>query len=77
MKRFNYGWGMHDLEANLLRNCTDDLLIGHEAIAAVFDRSPATLKRWLRLDQTFPVKRLPGGEPATTVSLIAEWIKTR
>jgi hypothetical protein len=66
---------MHEFDANLLRTGSDDLLIGHEAIAAVFDRSPATLKRWLRRDPTFPVKRLPGGEPATTRSWIAEWIR--
>jgi hypothetical protein len=52
------------------------VIIGLEAIAAVFGRCRQTVARWIRTEG-FPAARLPSGEWFTTLNLIDQWVLAR
>jgi len=52
------------------------VIVGLEAIGAVFGRTRWTIRRWIERE-SFPASQLPDGTWTTTKSLVEQWIQGR
>ena len=52
---------------------TDTLLVGAAQIGDAFQRSPCTVRRWVK-DRVIPFRRLPDGTIVSSYGAIANWI---
>jgi hypothetical protein len=55
---------------------TPPVIVGLEAIGAVFGRTRWTIRRWIEREG-FPATQLPDGTWTTTQSLIEQWLRDR
>ena len=55
---------------------TPNVIVGLEAIGAVFGRTRWTIRRWIEREG-FPASQLPDGTWTTTQSQIEQWLKAR
>ncbi len=55
---------------------TPPVIVGLDAIGAVFGRTRWTIRRWID-QESFPASRLPDGTWTTTQSLVEQWIQGR
>ncbi len=52
------------------------VIVGLEAIGAIFGRTRWTIRRWIERDE-FPASQLPDGTWTTTQSQIEQWLRGR
>lgn len=55
------------------RYAASDILVGCEEIGRAFNRSPCTVRRWLKTG-LIPFRRLPDGSAVTTLGAITQWV---
>jgi hypothetical protein len=54
-------------------NAASDILVGADQIADAFQRSPCTIRRWVK-SGFLPHRRLPDGTVCTSLGAISSWI---
>lgn len=60
----------------LLASASSPIIVGLDAIGAMFGRSRWAIARWIR-SEAFPAARLPDGSWFTTQSMIEAWLMER